>query len=585
MLCLLMVTLALALQYGAASQLVLQAAADVNKPSTSESGSSLGHQHTAMNRNNARSNSNNNNGPPFEPPDWTTYHTGSQILARLRQLDQSCDQLAYNSVRFSRKAPETAHANENSQQMEADGSSVETAAVLLTSGAKQSIFQRIARELAFHRKTRVMAVFGEHGRELIGPEVALFLAETVCKQQDQKWIDTLSDVELVLIPLANAHGREQVERGVDYCARLNGNGVDLNRNFPFHWGERDETTLLEEEPAGPMPLSEPEARAIDHFARQFRPHLYLSVHSGDQAIILPYDSTRSPPPFDRVQRLRAVAERVLSSISTTPSSSSSSKKQGPVAAAPADKRAAAGSGFVTGSAGNVFGYLAYGTAVDYMFEVLRVPFVYTVELFGELRAHNDDCVRMFNPRSLSSSVPSLPSNTVPNTVHNSLPITVSNTVSNTVYGIAHGGDIVGQDGSARAKQEQNEDVSKSYEAVVRRGAELVREFAVAVSERLGLERLEGSSFLESDELLPEEDDGEGLNANGDGAMPMLVSADLRRAGLARTVMSEVVSEVEHTWSQMGMMSLAAAFLGVFCGVAVFTRRYVIIHERIDNKRK
>ena len=45
------------------------------------------------------------------------------------------------------------------------------------------------------------------------------------------------------------------------------------------------------------------------------------------------------------------------------------------------------------------GYLAHGTATDYMHDVLGVPFSFTWEIFGDMEAHFNDCFRMFNPTS------------------------------------------------------------------------------------------------------------------------------------------------------------------------------------------
>jgi hypothetical protein len=50
-----------------------------------------------------------------------------------------------------------------------------------------------------------------------------------------------------------------------------------------------------------------------------------------------------------------------------------------------------------GSGGASVGYLAHGTATDYMYEVLKVPVAMTWEIYGDLKAHNNDCFRMFNP--------------------------------------------------------------------------------------------------------------------------------------------------------------------------------------------
>lgn len=52
-----------------------------------------------------------------------------------------------------------------------------------------------------------------------------------------------------------------------------------------------------------------------------------------------------------------------------------------------------------GSGGKTVGYLAHGTATDYMYEVLKVPVATTWEVFGDMNAHVNDCFRMFNPVS------------------------------------------------------------------------------------------------------------------------------------------------------------------------------------------
>lgn len=52
-----------------------------------------------------------------------------------------------------------------------------------------------------------------------------------------------------------------------------------------------------------------------------------------------------------------------------------------------------------GSGGKSVGYLAHGTATDYMYEKLHVPLPFTWEIFGDDSAPYDDCFRMFNPLS------------------------------------------------------------------------------------------------------------------------------------------------------------------------------------------
>lgn len=55
-------------------------------------------------------------------------------------------------------------------------------------------------------------------------------------------------------------------------SRYNGRGVDLNRNFAHNW-DRDSR-----EPAGPVPLSEPETRALHAFILAHRPARIVSLH-------------------------------------------------------------------------------------------------------------------------------------------------------------------------------------------------------------------------------------------------------------------------------------------------------------------
>jgi protein MpaA len=76
-------------------------------------------------------------------------------------------------------------------------------------------------------------------------------------------------VRLWLIPDMNPDG---AARGT----RVNANGVDLNRNFPFRW-HRLAAQGSRYYP-GPRPSSEPESRAIEAFIRRVRPELTLWLH-------------------------------------------------------------------------------------------------------------------------------------------------------------------------------------------------------------------------------------------------------------------------------------------------------------------
>ena len=55
------------------------------------------------------------------------------------------------------------------------------------------------------------------------------------------------------------------------------------------------------------------------------------------------------------------------------------------------------SNFFIGGCWPKTGYLAHGTATDYMYDRLHVPLAFTWEIYGEPDAHFYDCFRMFNP--------------------------------------------------------------------------------------------------------------------------------------------------------------------------------------------
>jgi len=73
-------------------------------------------------------------------------------------------------------------------------------------------------------------------------------------------------VNLWVIPVYNPDG---------FAAhtRKNAHGVDLNRNFPYHWADLDGGYE-----SGPRAASEPETRAMMRFLRDIRPRRIISFH-------------------------------------------------------------------------------------------------------------------------------------------------------------------------------------------------------------------------------------------------------------------------------------------------------------------
>lgn len=261
------------------------------------------------------------------------------------------------------------------------------------------------------RKVRVLAAFGEHGRELVSSEVALAFVRRVCgtvsgvaegegdgdtgssssggreeHKVDAALMRELRRTEFVLVPVVGAASRRLVEGG-RYCERGNARGIDVNRNFAFEWGRIDEETMKEEERPGVSAFSEAEARVLHVLGMHFRPHVYISLHSGERALIVPWDSGNGKSAVDAEYEILGDASKAKLRPPVGPD----------VLEVAEAVRKAHCADCKVGTAGELLGYNAYGTGVDFMYAVVHAPIAMTWEVYGDDSAHEDDCVRMFNP--------------------------------------------------------------------------------------------------------------------------------------------------------------------------------------------
>ncbi|GIL82500.1 hypothetical protein Vretimale_11936, partial [Volvox reticuliferus] len=230
-------------------------------------------------------------------------------------------------------------------------------------------------------KVRMLLDFGEHGRELISSELGLLLLKTLAAREGVmrvfpgeldrgRELQRLLDGTIIkILPMENEGGRRLVEAG-RLCERKNGRGVDPNRNWEVDWGTKEPDYDPNEEYPGTAPFSEPETKVLRQLAAEFKPHVWLNIHSGMEAMLAPWDhvpeiAAEARPSVD-------ILQRIFIDIMTNTTC-------------------------VVGSGGKTVGYLAHGTATDYMFKILQVPMAYTWEIYGDFKAHFDDCFRMFNP--------------------------------------------------------------------------------------------------------------------------------------------------------------------------------------------
>lgn len=228
-------------------------------------------------------------------------------------------------------------------------------------------------------KTRVMVVFGEHGRDFVTSEVALRIVEMVCGTDagggpgaaaaSSLWNPGRRRLEIVIVPVANPNGRRIAQIG-RYCEVGNGNDIDIGQNWERGWNSSSASSK-----AGPKAFSEPETVALRSIVASLKPTAFVSVRSGARAITTPWDcnADESIAANDN-ERLVRVA--------------------GAVTASHCQKCA-------TGTLRNVTGHSKCGTGADYAYGTLGVPFVYTWYIYKDDTADGDDCFRLHNPSTPS----------------------------------------------------------------------------------------------------------------------------------------------------------------------------------------
>jgi len=130
-----------------------------------------------------------------------------------------------------------------------------------------------------------------HGNEYMAGEVPIEAAVELVDNygtsiEHTRWVNSS---RIVIAPCVNPDGNLGNQRK---NMRDNGDGswgVDLNRNFPFHWGGAGSSS----NPAawnyrGPAPASEPETVAVMGLAETIRPAWALSYHSSGNFVLVPY---------------------------------------------------------------------------------------------------------------------------------------------------------------------------------------------------------------------------------------------------------------------------------------------------------
>jgi hypothetical protein len=156
----------------------------------------------------------------------------------------------------------------------------------------------------------------QHSREWISGEITRRLLRSVVTTYgvDPQTTRLLDTTELWFVVVANPDGYELTFQPGQRLWRKNladndgdrrlteADGVDLNRNFPDHWGYSpagSSTIPADQIFRGAAPASEPETRAIVDLARRVPFRFVLNYHSFGQLILYPFGWQEQTPTADQ----------------------------------------------------------------------------------------------------------------------------------------------------------------------------------------------------------------------------------------------------------------------------------------------
>ncbi|XP_055856253.1 zinc carboxypeptidase-like [Episyrphus balteatus] len=166
---------------------------------------------------------------------------------------------------------------------------------------------------------------GIHAREWIAPATATFIINQLLTSKDTRVKNLVDNYNWMIFPSVNPDGyRYSFES--DRMWRKNrqlfgiSRGVDLNRNYPYHWNEIGSSS----DPSrydfcGTSPASEIETQRLIKFitdnAKTENVRTYISLHSYSQLLMFPYGFT--PDHVDNYDDLKAIGEKATKAIKET----------------------------------------------------------------------------------------------------------------------------------------------------------------------------------------------------------------------------------------------------------------------------
>ncbi|GBM53074.1 Carboxypeptidase B [Araneus ventricosus] len=206
---------------------------------------------------------------------------------------------------------------------------------------------------------------GIHAREWISPATVTYIAHSLVSEYDvnEDVKDLVDYFDWYILPVVNpdgyvySHSVNRMWRKSRRGRMLFCRGVDLNRNFAFHWREGGSSSSpCSETYAGFTAFSEPETKAISDyiFTQKEKFVAYLAVHSYSQLWLTPWGwTTELPEDYNQMVAVAQEATKALSEVH--------------------------GTQYRIGSSTNVL-YKATGGADDWAYGAAGIKYSYTLEL-------------------------------------------------------------------------------------------------------------------------------------------------------------------------------------------------------------
>ncbi len=145
----------------------------------------------------------------------------------------------------------------------------------------ETTMHRAMYALHIGNEDNTLAILGAIHASETGPELLLKALRFMLQSRPELF----NRVGIALMPAVNIDVRERTVNGFPFYERLNHNGVDLNRNFDFNWGEQfvygmSNAVFGSSTYHGPYPNSEEETKTVIRFLEKVNPVTLFVFDSG-----------------------------------------------------------------------------------------------------------------------------------------------------------------------------------------------------------------------------------------------------------------------------------------------------------------